>query len=161
MVVKLISFVRFLGELKIHTYQKDISKLTDLYKNPKIGLRLTKASKLSRSLTFLLFPDQPFHAAARNSGTSRIFFSEICAFYKNCDSHSQNTLALCFLGSKKKVSLCRRDSLLLWKVRGNFRSIFYDSWNFTADTEWHEKFTAFCKNRWYYFFINFSFIGLF
>ena len=72
------------------------------YKNPKIGLRLTKASKLSRSLTFLLFPDQPFHAAARNSGTSRIFFSEICAFYENCDSHSQNTLALCFLGSKKK-----------------------------------------------------------
>ena len=124
MVVKLILFVRFLGELKIHTYQKDISKLTDLYKNPKIGLRLTKASKLSRSLTFLLFPDQPFHAAARNSGTSRIFFSEICAFYKNCDSHSQNTLALCFLGSKKKVSLCRRDSLLLWKSEGTFDRFF-------------------------------------
>ena len=100
-----------------------VLRLSDLYKNPKIGLRLTKASKLSRSLTFLLFPDQPFLAAARNSGTSRIFFSEICA-YKNCDSHSQNTLALCFLGSKKKVSLCRRDSLLLWKSEGTFDRFF-------------------------------------
>ena len=92
------NFVAFLENLRHHTF---VLRLSDLYKTPKIGLRLTKASKLSRSLTFLLFPDQPFLAAARNSGTSRIFFSEICA-YKNCDSHSQNTLALCFLGSKKK-----------------------------------------------------------
>ena len=142
-------------------YQKDISKLIDLYKNPKIGLRLTKASKLSRSLTFLLFPDQPFHAAARNSGTSRIFFSEICAFYKNCDSHSQNTLALCFLGSKKKFPSAGGTRSFSEKSEGTFDRFFMTHEILQQIQNDMRNLLHSAKIGGITFFINFSFIGLF
>ena len=52
------------------------------------------------------------------------FFSEICAFYKNCDSHSQNTLALYFLGSKKKFPSAGGTRSFSEKSEGTFDRFF-------------------------------------